>query len=591
MLVLNVICLSLVVALVIKKEEQVEKINFCAQQTIQYIFDKDDTLLFMFDDSHSFTLPGYVTNPSMFINIRKDSIIFNTSIGHKQNYIINSKNHESALSIISMLHNSELWNKNKTPLRKVLLITSISEPNNLSNVFEKLWEIQFINLVILTYNLTDENRYTRLVVGNPQAAPNLCGTIAKSLITYSCNESKMVKFPRILRKHSNCKFRLKYWSPSQLMTNVSKGAAASLYVIKTTAKYLNMTIQWDDLKSPHDMFTMREGWFSMCHKSFSCTSIYYNDNYVWIVPAPKKIPAVETFKLVFKRTVWILILLAFIFTSILWWLLKMYKYPDNQNDLTLCFLEVFSMTILGLTNKIRLFFAFRCILLSYVIYSIHIQAVFTGKLVTLLTIPQYEKQIQTLKELAESNNLIITNNAYFKNNIFTDTTGTYRIIQSNLKKYNQTNVLELLRSNYSSINSSIFINQDLLEQFVNIYKRRYYYFVDNSFTGTLRYVFYGVPSSHFTFTVNEIVKRLVESGLLDQNNKKYVSYDEIKTSINANKKLSTKNIYPIFVFWGFGLILAFLVFIGELLVIMTVTHNCLMHRPGNIGKLRFPLDE
>lgn len=199
---------------------------------------------------------------------------------------------------------------------------------------------------------------------------------------------------------------------------------------------------------------------------------------------------------------------------------------------------------------------------------------FTGKLVTLLTVPQYEKQIQSLEELAESNNSIITiNYKLCSNDSYKNHKEIYRKIKKRFICYSGYDYQRLINSEEASINFTILIIQEILQQITKRFYKRYYYFKDNYFLGT-KIVFTTLPYSYFTVTLNEIISRLIESGLLDHRRAHY-DYINLNRTITVikNKKLNLDHLYPIFVFWIIGLLIASVAFAGELLL-STLKRKC-----------------
>ncbi|KAK4882786.1 hypothetical protein RN001_006105 [Aquatica leii] len=535
MLALNIIYFTLVVSFVIKNEEEkVKYVKNCTKQTIKKIFNEDDTLLFMFVNTYRHIFPDYVGNPSMIIDMKKDSNILNKSIGHKQNFVIYSENYYSLLLMLNKLSITELWLKNKTPLRKVLLIIPIYESYTLTKLFQVWWKLKILNVVILTYDLNSKDGLVMLKMSDPLAIPNQCETEANLIITHTCNDIKLIKFPNVLRKHENCFLTFIYLDVRQFSKKyLVKSVSLKFYIIDTIAKYLNMTLKTrnssNNSSSNEDRFKIGTSAFELCVIFNSCSRIYNVDDSIWVVPAPERIPPMESLKLVFKRTVWILILVTFILTSLILWLLERCKYANNQHNMAYYFLKVSSMTILGLTNDRRLLRSFRFLIISYVIYSIHIQAVFTGKLFVLLTIPQFEQQIRTLTELSETNNSIIIRSEYLHYYNFTNYADVYRKIQKKFIAYNANEYINLLQTEESAINYTIHMARDVLRQITTNSTRKYYYFQDNSYFGSLKSAFCTQSLSYFTITVNEIITRLIESGLINHHNTQFDYFSENRT--------------------------------------------------------------
>ncbi|KAK4878845.1 hypothetical protein RN001_011351 [Aquatica leii] len=553
MLLLNVIYLTLTVGFVIIKDEKVENVKSCVQQAIKNIFGEDDTLLFIFDDVDRYIFSDNINNPSIIIDMsRENKFVNETSIGHQQNYVIHARSYNTLLQTLTKLYATKIWRNNKMALRKVLFVTPFFENETFSKIIRTYWSIKVLNLVILTYDLNEKDSAIRLMVSDPQAVLNQCETKANLINTYSCNESNVIKFPRILRKYENC-FLTIHSIVDALNNHESRLLFTTAYILETIREYLNMSIT---LKNETDAW-LKEDLFRLMIN-------FYND-----VPAPKRIPQMETLKLVFKQTVWIFILVSFILTSVMLWCINKYAFPSNQHSLGYYFLEVYSITIFGTTTSKRLLPFLQFIFVSYVIYSIHIQAVFTGKLITLLTIPQFEHQIESLQGLSESNNSIVTNiRRLCSDNPDKNDNKMYRKIKTKFTCYSYQEYCHLINSEEVTINYTILVDEDVFQQLCERSKRKCYYFVDNSFLRTRQVSFSIDPFSYFTVTLNEIIIRLIESGLLKQVKARYDYNNTLYSTVSFNKKqkLSLKHLYPIFVFWAFGLFLSFVVFVGELLV-------------------------
>ncbi|KAF5283464.1 hypothetical protein FQA39_LY04840 [Lamprigera yunnana] len=95
-------------------------------------------------------------------------------------------------------------------------------------------------------------------------------------------------------------------------------------------------------------------------------------------------------------------------------------------------------------------------------------------------------------------------------------------------------------------------------------------FVDSVLTGTTIQALSTRPGSYIEISIRTIVTILIESGMLDDMVESYVesaqSCIEKKKSTEDPIVLTLYHVYPIFVFWGIGLIVGTIVFLIELLI-------------------------
>ncbi|KAF5285379.1 hypothetical protein FQR65_LT13269 [Abscondita terminalis] len=138
--------------------------------------------------------------------------------------------------------------------------------------------------------------------------------------------------------------------------------------------------------------------------------IICRENVMWLVPKGRRMPALRVITGVFQKTVWysmVLSILIISFTCLL--ILKSNCFGKNYK-FTLILLNIWRATVLGSVYKVSSHRGLWYLLISYVIYCVYMQVMFTSKLFQSLTVPQYERGIQNFKELYESKIPIIVNN-------------------------------------------------------------------------------------------------------------------------------------------------------------------------------------
>ncbi|KAF5287645.1 hypothetical protein FQA39_LY15848 [Lamprigera yunnana] len=122
--------------------------------------------------------------------------------------------------------------------------------------------------------------------------------------------------------------------------------------------------------------------------------------------------------------------------------------------------------------------------------------------------------------------------------------------------------------------NSVFLLFDVLYDVIQKHNPKFNFIIDSSLLGEEKRIFSTKPGTHFSDNINNIVTILLESGIMDIKRKEYKRYLTNFSYCFHNKPddaeepvvLSLVHVYPVFVYWGFGLIVATVVFMGELVV-------------------------
>jgi hypothetical protein len=136
---------------------------------------------------------------------------------------------------------------------------------------------------------------------------------------------------------------------------------------------------------------------------------YVSSEIKWFVPCPKLISRVDRFLTVFDASVWLTMMIVFVFTSVLFWFLA--KYPNQMVENESKYLETvpkcmynawsifmgISVPEMPRSWKVRIFF------LIYVCYCFAMSTVFQAFFVSYLVEPGYERKFETIQELLDTN--------------------------------------------------------------------------------------------------------------------------------------------------------------------------------------------
>ncbi|KAF5281434.1 hypothetical protein FQR65_LT14705 [Abscondita terminalis] len=532
------------------------KLQSCITNTIASVFDEDDSLLFITDKSGGFVFPETITNPQDLHERTKYSSAFSKQIRC-------AKGSSSIYTIYEMASkNTFLFITNYGDSRRV--VTETYKWMCLSN---------FYNIFIIAYN-KDFN--PTLVYVDQFAMANHCGEkLQHYTIGYCNNSTKTHGFPKTFRKYPNCKLTVK--QPNLLSKNQLRNLAITARgILDVVSDRLNTSLQYSyDMvqDSSFDIYIRHVSHHILMESS--SVPFFYND-IVWIVPTSKQIPPLVVLKIIFKPLMWVFVILAVILTSLVWWFfVKIFK----RGAYTLwcdVFFDVYSITVLGYIRRVPRHLAFRFIFISYVIYAIHIQIAFNSNLVRILTIPQYEPHIKNLEELDASNLSIFIVDTVRKWLIHTDLSiDLHKRIFDKMKPL-PAREYSLMVKGMDAANYSMFsFHDDYSYTKFKMNQTTLDHFVDNSFSGSLNYVFYGNSSVNIQPAFNLVVTYLIETGVVDHFNKMYNMYCSyfLKNRNPENVVITMEHICSVFVIWGLGLVLSFAIFLIEILTTIVPAHH------------------
>ncbi|KAF5304153.1 hypothetical protein FQA39_LY01938 [Lamprigera yunnana] len=440
-----------------------------------------------------------------------------------------------------------------------------------NTLFPRLWESHMVDVVCLYH---DENKI-KLYTSDPEHPANDCGWEAAYMMEYECNQAKKIQFPKLWRNYKNCE--LNYWNRNgvQRLEKLNEAYFKAYFVLETARQHLNFTLVeyirhniTERLK-----FLIFINHISVCSDiSHECNLPFLNTGLIWIVPAATIIHALEVFKIIFKQIVWILILVSFLFMSIVWWFVSKCKH---HRSFVASLLDIYSATLLGCINSIPPFLPLRLIFATYVFYAIHIQTLFTSNLIRLLTVPQPDHSITSIEELSESQLPILTHKKMYI--VFKDkeeNDSIYNKLKNKLIVVNESYILDCIHNTEILRNSSILISKVDLDIIIIKNQIKLHYITDVNFLQHITMSsLVSNPGSYLFVPIKKILSILLESGILDyeqrnyENRMKNYSFYYNDYAIGEEKKvLEMEHVYPIFVYWGIGLIISIVVFILEILI-------------------------
>ncbi|KAF5279243.1 hypothetical protein FQA39_LY18306 [Lamprigera yunnana] len=565
------IFLLLIIALVfdlgnfalISLTNQEDCVRRCIKNIIDAYVDDVRTVLSIHGD---FTRGNFLPHPMQIpiINIDVNQKVYNFNYQpSRELVIIDPVNYN-----FDEIRRLGFWNVADFSKRKFVFLFSNSASSYVQGLSHYLWKVDIIDVIFLVYDSKSRHRYTEVLVGNPHHPSNKCGRVVANLSSLSCDTIKKTRKHKFFRNYSKCKLIYLY---EVLFPQANNDLFyITDFVLSEISGTLNLSLYNKHKKSAttyNDNYLWLENMRSCDNKTRFCGNEFIRINGVFTVPSPKQLGTIEVFKLIFKWNTWVLILLTFIITCLVWWAISACIQPTTFSSTVF---DMYSIILRGAINRVPQCFSLRCLFLSYVIYSIHIQTGFTCNLVPLLTVPQYSS-IKTLEELADSDLPILIpcssadilyRMSHEGNKIFEKIKNKFHVLSDDEWKASHIN-LQLLE------NSSIMTATMTISRMVEALQRKVYFIHDETLIGSELWTFETKPGSFLLQDVNKVISSLRESGLLDyqrliykRKQKDYIKYYEEPHS-TENVVLDMKHVFPIFLFWGAGMVIATVAFVLE----------------------------
>ncbi|KAK4887598.1 hypothetical protein RN001_003869 [Aquatica leii] len=453
-------------------------------------------------------IDGFISNlrssPSMFIDVGKPMV---HTGGYVDHYIINIDSVHALNKAFHYLLNTKMW-RNKSFAEGHFLILSLYK--NISEVFEFLWNRAIYNVVILELSTAEVVHQS-----NPFSVQNSCGTKAVDIDSFSCKLLKSINFKRT--NFNGCPLwfvttdiHINYKVPS-LKLSLQLMNLISLHFNTTVYKFvMNKTQTLPFRLFKRSVITIFIG-INAPIQEFVSSERYHIHDLVWLVPLPKQLTSLEALLHIFQIELWIFVISTLIITVFVWWLiLSIVNQKFCLNDLFNIFINLIRVTVWGTISKIPKSNALKCIITTYMIYSVHIQTAYTSGLIKALTIPLYERGIQSVSDLVASNLSIYTQDITVLNLLPTDDNSTFI---SNMKK----NILNLTdNSNLWEISSFRNCGGLITEQLVNHIKgfsNSVRIIRNNSIVQKIDEVFKIRSGHYFLQHINYIIRNVFESGI------------------------------------------------------------------------------
>ncbi|KAK4873610.1 hypothetical protein RN001_012970 [Aquatica leii] len=494
----------------------------CVLDTIKQLFKEEETVHFICETCEDF-IPSKLKNPYVIININKKLPTYR----HIKNIIIQVE------SVTVLQEVAKIMESDNTVNKQFIQCLVITNNINHSDAFQILWKVLVINVILIT----QQNNLYVIKQANPYDDGNYCGNNTNIINTQNCSTKIILKKVKQLNGYE---------------LNVTIRGSLNNFMV--------------DAKPPM-LFISPPFYYG--HPSYDLTNHYYSENNVWLVPAPIRMSPFKALVSVFTIDIWILIIGFMMFTTVFWWLVKVFSERNRYFDkFCFVFIEMVSATINASVNVIPQLTSLKILVLFYIIYIIHIQTIYTSNLIRIFTNPPYEDPIKNFEDLSNSDLPIYcggTIKMFLKENTVHEVDLSNKILSKLMVSNDTTYIEEGVRFRNCAY---VMYEEDLLlckTDDLLLMKKM----VDNRLTGKRNHPFFVRKGSFFLEVVNRVIAIGVESGILDKAREKVRFQVSKLITVNENMDdsdpvvLTMEHVYVVFVLWIVGMIISIIAFCFE----------------------------
>ncbi|KAF5298008.1 hypothetical protein FQR65_LT09819 [Abscondita terminalis] len=529
------------------------KLDFIITSAIDKLCSEDDTLVFVYDKFVELELPDVIKNPYV---VARSGGRMRLTLKRVNLFVIHLDSQKTLSNTTHALYKITSFNLRFILSAKYLIIINEKGLININDVFEHFRTNTIDKVVVITYYFGNEVSDVKV---------HTCRFFQKEndirkVESQQYNQNITIKYVEKYRNIHGRNFSLS-------VTGISNEHPSFNYFFKLMnelAKTVNGIFikNWENAKTPPTILIHLNTGLINVFTSNDLFHLAINDPLYFVVKAGREVSAIKTFFIVFRFEVWILIIAAYIITSIaVWFITFIYEAKFKISQFGNPFLTSILGSILSAPKRTNI----RCILMCLLIYHIPIRTGFNSNLTTILTTPQFEPGITTLEELAEANIKIYAHLMYQK--LFDDYNSLHEMLKTKTK-FLQT----LSYKNYTDLliadNSAIFLTDLEIK-----YLRRHFLrnisinVIDSCGVLKKRLPSFSLTSGHyFVNTLNEFVRTTEESGVAQKYLKE--EFDDIKLGPKLKQlvPLNFKHLLGVFLIIIFGLILSTVVFIVEVVI-------------------------
>lgn len=529
------------------------------------------------------------------------------------NYIIHLQRLEDLNETLIYLKQSRNWN----PYAKFIVTSHSIFENPLhtaANLTKIMWPFLILNAVIMLPSNVSESDLLNIYTWYPYAHGNCADKFNETQVINRCKNGELENaevnlFPEKIPTNLNgcyVKVRVVELSPYIMLPkgldktkgnlNITEGVEIELLTV--VSKMANIKLNYSVSNTELDWGIIREfrnstlystglmnsllneeidigigaiGEATLRNKYLDVSVPYIYDTFAWIVPYALREAKWKCLFNIFNLSTWVLTFVTLMLVTLCLWGLS-YNSPNESLSfvrLRNCTLNTLGV-LLGISVQSQPKRGFnRIFFILWIIFSLHMTICYQTSLISVLTRPSYKKQISTVEELFESKisfGFVGTAIRFFRHD---KSWQSRKIYKEWMQCKNAIKCLHYVayNRNYSFAASRLFLRYNEGKFRGPDGRPLLYMFKDNIVAFPVIMQFRrGFPFIH---RVNNLLIRIVEGGLVDfwfdkVLSKRYMNDKLINDS--TEQKLSLFNVQAAFIILGFGLFIASVVFVAEIII-------------------------
>lgn len=540
--------------------------KICKGNIIRTLYDIETSIMYVRQDEEDFNV--YVGDRSQVIF--SPHLRYENPFKKQYNFVIPARNGSSLVEICEELWSKHVWNKTLYPRRSYLIFLEVNE--NIDEIFDYLKELFIIKVILVV--LDDDLTYTLY------RNVNFCLEVSYAIERGNCNDIKKTTFlKRTMINLNGCSMRV-VALPFVLSDNYAGydpehkiGITLRPLILLERLFGLNVSViipsnkEQDYLASPENDATSFNGDILAStlfrqfdnYKNFELSRTIIYEKVIWLVSKPEKYSNLETTLRIFSYKILIIYMTIFIIIVTIDTMYENLICPSREKDLGETILHLFVLALGSCVKKLSNNSAKRLFLAFYLYFSLLSCTIFHTKLSSILTVPMYERPINSMEELIDSSYTIFMRRGrefYYENS-------TYPLAKKLLKRttfFSLHNITvsdtELVAQHPKSATHSRMLKTTIGDLM------KFHKFNDDIIsTMDMAYV---LPSgSYYMYYINFIIARVQEHGFLVKwaND---ILYGDIPTDPKEIISLNISHFEAAFVAWMTGILLSTLLFLGEL---------------------------
>lgn len=544
------------------------KIVNCKGNIIRRLYNCHTNILYVRHEKDDFNVQ---VGDLAFITVSTNNFNYHHSFNKYYDFVIPARNSSELFDTLNDLWAKKIWNTKLFPRRKYLIFMESRE--NVDEVFRYLKKMFIIKIILIVFDDAANYQIYR--------TDNICKEPTYKIEKGSCNDIKETKF--LKRRDTNlrgCPLKVIAlpWYTSDNYAAYEPGRKIGITIrpmFLLRQKFganVSFTVPNRSeqliIGSPEGEISTIDGDVVACSlfrglfnsfKYFELTNSIMREKILWFVSKPEQYNNLETVLNVFHYKFLLVYVIVYLLEIVID---RIYisVHQLKKTDLSTSMLQIFLLGLGCCIHKMPKSTVKRIFLISYIYFSFFVCLTFHTRLSSVLTVPMYEKPINSLEELLQSSYTIFLSTRaklYYENltnplakmvmkraTFYTKNNDTMSDVQMVLNNPKSAAISRKLKCSFAEYRSA----HKFPDEIISI--------IDIS---------YVLPNgSYFMYYLDDIVRLVQEHGFLGKWTNE-VMYEHTPKESDKLKSLHMSQFQAAFTAWTFGIVISAIVFVAEII--------------------------